>query len=93
MADLKNPNLLTVGKGNFAIQNFYCSSDIYSLFITLADCILTGNHVLKLFDVKVAVEKLDADTLVDTIGSSEDDAITLSTEDNIGVNSTLAISF
>ena len=62
------------------------------MFITLADCILTGNHVLKLFDVKVAVEKLDADTLVDTIGSSEDDAITLSTEDNIGVNSTSAIS-
>ena len=93
MADLKNLNLVTVGRGNFTFQKFYSSLDIHLLFIELADCILTGNYMLKLFNVKVAIEKLDAVFLVDTIGSSGDDAITLSTEDNIGVNSTLAISF
>ena len=65
--------------------------------VNLIDCILTGHHRrLKPFKTKVTDGETDANTLVNTTmytRPSGDDAIALATEDNISVNSTLAITF
>ena len=64
--------------------------------VNLIDCIYTGNHRLKPFKTKVTDGETVANTLVNTTmytRPSGDDAIALATEDNISVNSTLAITF
>ena len=58
--------------------------------------ISAGDHRMKLLEAKVAANEMDAHTLVDTVVYTrppEDDTIALATEDNISVNSTLAITF